>query len=144
MRFKTGKHAGKTYEEVLLKPDFARWYSRKFPDTDLSAAFQDLAKKVNEMPFTVQCRHCANVARRASAYSGTPSLYFWCGDCDPMNSGARQGTLSIVRTMKDALDHVEHTAGGKRKYMRAIVRSLAEAKGLPKRVGEKQAIAFFS
>jgi hypothetical protein len=145
MRFKGGQHAGKTYEEVFLKkPDFARWYAREFGDTPAAAEFRELAKKFNEKPFTARCHGCINVATRASAYRGTPSLYFWCDSCKAADAGAVGDKLVIVRTIKEALDHVHDTASGKRVYMRAIVRELAEAKGLPTRVGEKQAVGFFA
>jgi hypothetical protein len=145
MRFKTGKHAGKTYEEVFLKkPDYARWYSGKFRDTPAAREFQELAKKFNGKPFTTRCHGCVDIATRASAYRGTPSLYFWCDNCKETDAGAVGDKLTIVRTIKEALDHVDYTASGKRVYMRTIVRELAEAKGLPTRIGEKQALGFFA
>jgi hypothetical protein len=140
MRFKGGKRAGKTYEEVFLKkPDFARWYSRQFADTSAAAEFRELAKRFNAKPFTARCHGCVSIATRASAYRGTPSLNFWCDNCKTTDAGAMGDKLAIVRTIREALDHVDYTASGKRVYMRAIVRELAEAKGLPTRVGEKQA-----
>jgi hypothetical protein len=42
MRFKSGKRAGKTLEEVLLKePDFAQWYMANHPDTAIAREFAD-------------------------------------------------------------------------------------------------------
>ncbi len=77
MRFKSGKDAGKTYEEVFLKkPDLARWYARELADTPSTAEFRELPKKLNEKPFTARCHGCLNIATRASAYRGMPSLYF--------------------------------------------------------------------
>lgn len=128
----------------LKEPDFARWFSRKFKDTPVAAEFRELAKKFNAKPFTARCHGCLSNATRASAYRGTPSLYFWCDNCKETGAGAIGDKLTIVRTIREALDHIEYTASGKRAYMRAIVRELAEAKGLPSRVGEKQALGFFA
>lgn len=144
MRFISGKHAGLTLEEVLLKkPDFARWYTRKFADTSHAKEFARLANVFAGKPFTVKCEGCGNTAALASAYRGSESLVFWCNSCDPYSMGANAGKLRVVRTIKDALDHIEVTAEGHRGLSRLVVKALARAKGLPKRVGEKQAVEFF-
>jgi len=82
------------------------------------------------------------MATRATAYRNDFTLMFWCDDCDPYGSGARTGTLTILRTYEEALRHVDWTGNRRRDWKRKIIRKLAEAKGLPKRVGAKQAAAF--
>jgi hypothetical protein len=145
MRFQSGTYPGKTTEEVLLKfPDWAHWVANKNPDAKHSKAFLALAKKFKEKPFVVPCDgKCGELATRGTAYAGSPSLMFWCDDCSPTQSGASGSKLTEVRTIGDVLRHIRHTANGHRGFSRAIVRELAEAKGLPTRVGEKQALAFF-
>jgi len=44
----------------------------------------------------------------------------------------------------DLLQRIDWCVGGNRRLKRLLVRQLAEAKGLPKRVGEAQALEFFS
>lgn len=146
MRFQSGKYEGKTTEEVLLKyPDWARWNTRNYGEAKHSREFGALAKKFTAKPFVVDCAggHCGKKATRASAYQGSGDLMFWCIDCSPSQSGAEPSKLKIVKTIGDVLDHVEFTMDANRGWARIMVRSLAEAKGLPKRVGEKQALAFF-
>ncbi|MHB0769840.1 hypothetical protein ACYCVF_07495 [Bradyrhizobium sp. 1.29L] len=145
MRFQTGKFAGKTTQEVLLKfPDWARWNVKNFLDVKHSKHFGELAKKFTSKPFVERCEGCNSEASYASAYRGSPSLRFWCDNCSPTQTGAEPAKLSRVKSMRDVLMHIEVTANGNRNWQRQIVRALAEAKGLPKRVGEKQAVAFFS
>jgi len=146
MEFKSGKHAGKTTEEVLMKqPDFARWYVRNHPDSPHAKAFGQCAKAFGEKPFTEKCQgKCGNRATRATAYRGTHGLMFWCNDCNPVSSGAEGQKLSVVRTIRDVLDHIELTANGNRDYMRRIVRELAEGKGLKSPISKKKLETFFS
>src|ERR1700732_1276073 len=139
MRFQTGRYAGKTTEEVLLKfPDWARWNVHEYPGAKHSKHFRELAKKFTSKPFVEPCEGCKGGVTRASAYRASPELRFWCDDCNPSQTGAEQAKLTTVRSMGDALRHIEETADGNRNWKRQIVRALAEAKGLPKRVGEKQ------
>jgi hypothetical protein len=146
MRFKTGKHAGKTTEEVLLKkPDFAQWAITNHPDTPWAQDFDQLMDALDAKPFKEPCFGCKGKATRASAYRGADSLMYWCDDCRPTRSGADGDKLVIVDSIRDVLRHVDWTASGVRSFKRTMMRSYAEAKGLPKkRVGEKQALEFFA
>ena len=82
---------------------------------------------------------------RATAYRKTGRhIMFWCDISDPYGSGAVQGTLTVVKTFDDALHHIDMTCNGVRSEKRAIVRELTNGKGLSRRVGEAQAIAFFT
>jgi hypothetical protein len=146
MRFQSGKYEGKTTEEILLKfPDWALWNVSNYPEAKHSKAFKELSDKFKVKPFTVPCDGgCGDTATRASAYRNSPSLMFWCDDCNPTQSGASSAKLTIVRTIGEALRHIGYTAEGNRDWSRKIVRALAEGKGLPQRVGEKAALAFFS
>jgi hypothetical protein len=144
MRFQSGKHAGKTLDEVLLKqPDFAQWYIRKYPDAPAAKEFDRLMRKFDAKPFTKKCR-CGKPATGASTYQNSPSLMFWCDECPPHSSGAERGKVAAVTSIRGVLGHIDWTADGYRAWKRDIVRKLAEGKGLPKRVGEQQALAFFS
>ena len=68
---------------------------------------------------------------------------FWCDECNPHNSGATSGKLHIVKTVRDALAHIDSSVSGNKKLWKSyIIRELAEGKGLPKRVGRKQLLSF--
>jgi hypothetical protein len=146
MMFKTGKHEGKSTQEVLLKkPDFAQWYIGQHPNSPPARAFVQHMRDFDSKPFTQKCDGgCGSLASRASTYRGSATLYFWCSRCNPYESGAEESKLTIVSTIGEVLQHIDWTASSNRNLKRRIVRSLARAKGLPARVGEKQAIEFLA
>ena len=141
----SGKHAGKTSQLLMLNhPDYAAWYMGEYPDAKLSVTLRQHIAKLDGRPFVTSCQTCGKAATRATAYAGDCELMFWCDRCDPHGAGAIRGKLHGVRTYGDALRHIQYTADGHKGYMKRIVRSLAEAKGLPKRVGEATAQSFLS
>jgi hypothetical protein len=146
MHLKSGAHAGKTTEELLLKqPDWAQWMVGKYPDSPITKSFRALAKKFDARQFLEKCVRCGKAATRATAYRKTGTgLMFWCDGCDPYGSGAERGTLTVIKTFGDALRHVDMTCNGVRSEKRTIIKELARGKGLPKRVGETQAAEFFN
>ena len=146
MRIKTGQFAGMTTEEVLLKwPDWAFWMMRRFPDSAIGKAFHDLIEELDAIPFTEQCKICGEAARRATAFRGVSrNLTFWCDECKSYESDALRGDVTVIETFEDALSHVNWQCDGRRSELRAIIRALARGKGLPKRVGETQAVEFFN
>jgi hypothetical protein len=145
MRFQTGKRAGKTLEEVLLKePDFAQWYMGNHPETAAAKEFRRLMRLLDAKSFTEDCHSCGEPATRVSTYRGSPTLMFICDRCAPHSSGAESAKVGSAKTIGEVLRHIDGTADGHRAWKKQIVRELAEGKGLPKRVGEKQALAFFT
>ena len=144
MRFKSGNHEGKTAEEVFIKhPDFAQWTIERYPGSPHGQAFIRLTQQFDDKPFTADChRECGQKATRASANRDGGLLFFWCDNCDPFSTGVHG--LRIIHALSESLQHVDLKAGGNRALKRRIVRRLAAAKGLPKRVGEKEALEFFS
>ena len=146
MLVRTGKYAGKTAEEILLKsPDWAEWLIATHPKNDLVPEFGRLVGIFDAKPFVRTCWGCGEPAARASAYRGgiADDLYFWCDSCDHYSTGAFSGKLVIVKSFQSALNHVRYNCGGSRTDKRLIIRELGRAKGLPKRVGASQAVAFF-
>jgi hypothetical protein len=151
MEIRSGKHEGKTTEELALKqqlalkqPDYAQWFIANVKASKVSDAFRSHFAAFDAKPFTAKCDGgCGRRARYGTTYTGAPTLYFWCDQCRPYSRGATSGKLQEVRTVRDVLGHIDHTMGGSRTWKRDIVRQLAEAKGLPKRVGKAQALAFF-
>jgi hypothetical protein len=67
---------------------------------------------------------------------------WWCDDSDPYQMGARDGKLSMIKTYHDVgLHHMMfHTP---KSFLKDLVRIIATKKGLPKRVGQKEAEGFF-
>jgi hypothetical protein len=148
MRVNSGKHQGKLAEILILKePDYIEWCLENHPNPAFRAGLKRLIEQFDAKPFVVECasHSCSEPATKASAYRNTSDLMFWCEDCDPYNSGAREGVLTTVRTFGDAMRHVNWTCtSGHRGEKRAIIKVLAEAKGAPARLTEKAAEAFFN
>jgi hypothetical protein len=146
------KHAGKSLELLVLKePDYIKWMlEQKNPGAAMKRA-QDEAKrliaKFDAMPFTENCSgHTGSPhpATRCTVYgNNVRGPYWWCDACNPYQSGANPGKLQEVRSYGQALRHVASFCGGRVSDYKSLIRDLAAAKGLPSRVGEKQAQAFF-
>jgi hypothetical protein len=143
MEFRKGKHEGKSFEVVFLKdPTFAHYLSIN-GQPGIAKEFQKLIKRFDEKPMTVTCANCANTATRATGYGGGTGLklFFYCENCDDPWIDEAEGHL--IRTFDDALKFIDDKRNGNKAAKRATIRKLAEAKGLPKKVGEKEALAFF-
>jgi hypothetical protein len=68
---------------------------------------------------------------------------WWCDTCDPYQMGANQAKLSLIRTYQDAnLPHLGF--GSPKSALRDLVKIVAVEKGLPNRVGQKEAEEFFA
>jgi hypothetical protein len=146
MRIQSGKHAGELSEVVFLKlPDLVQWMIKKAPDNRLTADFKALKRLFDQKPLRYElCYGCQKVPVKATAYEQTSGLYFWCDRCNPYDSGARAGTLSTVNSFDSAMSHADFTCDGNRSVKRNLIRSLANAKGLPKRITENAALNFFA
>ena len=149
MQVTFGKHDGRSVEFLMLKePGYVHWLIQESPSGALLAVkhhAQSLMKKFDAKPFHRAChgRNCTASATRATVYGTSLAPYWWCDNCDPYEAGANDGKLQGVRTYGQALNHVEFYCAGRKSDYVALIKYLAEAKGLPARVGEKQANAFF-
>ena len=144
MIIQSGKHEGKSTQELFLKePGWVQFFVTKNPTSKLALEFKRHDKALTAKPFVEKCFKCKAQATRLSFYAGNArGPMAWCDTCDPHSIGARQGKLTLVKTFKQALIFVQSTCEGRRGDQRIAVRLLAEAKGLPKRVGQAAAIAF--
>jgi hypothetical protein len=145
-----GKFFGKSIRTLVLKePSYIWWMVHAEPETEQFLAAQEavreLIRRFDEKPFVVRCQHrdCPNLATGGSVYRGTPHPHWLCDGCDPYELGASPGKLEIVRSYADAALFVGTYCRGDKDFLRILIRALAQAKGLPQRVGEAQAAAFF-
>jgi hypothetical protein len=145
MLIETGRHALRTTQLVVLKrPDRVQWLLRNYPDNKLVPDFELLIEIFDLKPLLETCYRCERQAVCASVACGTGrGLHFWCDHCNPYGTGARSGSLGVVHTFEDALRHADRTCEARRRAKRDLVKGLARAKGLPARVGARQAEAFF-
>lgn len=146
-----GKHSGKSVELIVLKfPDYVRWMNRRKNKAGrlqkaMSVALK-LIKQFDNKPFVERCcgPGCKNLATRCSLYRDSViEPYWWCDECDHYAFGARPGHLAVVSTYVQAIKHVGSYCPDKPAPYRTLIRELAKAKGLPPRLGEKQALEFF-
>ncbi len=150
MQVAFGKHAGKSVELLMFKePGYVHWLLQQSPSGALLVVQRhahSLMKKFDAKPLHRQCHghNCSALATRATVYGNSLAPYWWCDNCDPYEAGANSGKLQGVRTYSEALTHVEFYCGGRKSDYVALVKYLAQAKGLPTRVGEQQANAFFT
>jgi hypothetical protein len=149
MQVTVGKHKGKSVKLLVLKdPDYVHWLFGENVSGPLLAVknqAQQLINRFDAKPIQKQCysSNCSSSAIRATVYGNNISPYWWCANCDPYQSGANNGKLQVLRTYSDALSHVVLYCASRKSDFREIIKEFAEAKGLPKRVGEQQCAAFF-
>ena len=145
-----GKHDGKSVEWLVLKEsDYIKWIlsqsaSGKILQIQKHAAA--LVKKFDAKPLLNQCRaeDCSEKAIRATVYLDNLLPEWWCAECNPYQLGANAGKLQSISTYSQALTHVELYCRGRKSDSAEIIKYLAQAKGLPSRVSESHAQAFFS
>ncbi len=144
-----GKKKGVEVGKVLLKdPDYIAWalnQSNSGPMGALQTEAKRLIAKFGTKPLTTVCHGCKGNATYFTAYANNAnSLYSWCDTCNPYSSGANPGKLTSIRSFSDAMAHIAYSCGNLKKGKTAIVKAMAEAKGLPKRVGDAEVAAFFA
>ena len=144
------KHKGRSVEMVIIKdPQYVKWV---LETTNVSGPLlsvrEEMIRLLNVFDgkvLTKKCQglDCNNVATGASVYKDNPNPMWWCNECDPYEHGALPGRLQIIETYVDALNHVRNYCKGRKSDYRDLIRSIAMAKGLGKRVGQEQAQEFF-
>lgn len=144
LRIQSGPEKGKTAEELLLKKPSKADFIRSSSNSVLAGELNRLVSKLDAKDLVSTCHECKQPATRYSIYYNNHNCMFWCDDCDPYTSGAVQGKLTIGRTFDQAITHIDLTANGKKSFKDSVIKEIAVAKGLPKRVGEAQALAFFA
>jgi hypothetical protein len=134
---------------VLKQPDYIDWMLKLInaegPMVHVISEVKRLISIFDAKPIIKCCtsRECGKVATRGSLYHNDASPMWWCDDCNPYRTGAIAGKLEIVGTYQQALDYVNMYCSARKSDKRTIIKSFAEAKGLPSRVGKKQASEFF-
>jgi hypothetical protein len=141
MQLRFGPYAGKSTEVLLLRaPDYADWVLSHRPDGALGRDFSHLIAAFDARPLEQACA-CGAPASRVRAYANSTDLLVLCEDCAAQP--ALGGVTSEVTAYAGALGHVRETCvRAHRKAQRRIIRRLASAKGLPRRITQASAEAF--
>jgi hypothetical protein len=143
-----GKYSGKSIELVVLKhPSYAAWLLGQTATTWTFREVQEELRRLiaifDHKPLLKPCSapDCASPATRATVYRGSTQIRWWCAACDPRQLGASPGKLYTLLTFADA---VRYAASCSPDLLPTLIQILGQAKGLPDRVGERQAQAFFA
>ena len=144
------KHAGKSVEFLVLKePDYVKWILDSDDITGPLLSVKNEMLRLIEIfdrkAIIKKCegQNCDKGATRASLYKNNTSPMWWCDDCDPDPILALNGRIHMITSYRDALFHVEGHCEGRKSDYQFLIRDLAQAKGLPLRVGEKEIQTFF-
>jgi len=140
----SGAKAGLSTQELFLKePDWVQFFVARNPDSKLTKEFSRHSRSLDLKPFVEKCFRCNREAKLMTAYAGNAeSVMLWCEKCDPYSQAANLGKLSEIVTMGQVCRFVDSTCSGRRSDKKRLMRKLAESKGMPKRVGQLQAIQF--
>ena len=144
-----GKHTGKSVEWVVLKDPSYTWWVLNEPNANgwLIPARQEALRLLNifdRKRFLKKCTECKErVATKASFCDDSPIPLWWCNECEPDLTETLKGRIHTVITYTQAFDHIRDYSRGRKGDLNYLIHLLAEAKGLLKRVGEKQARSFF-
>lgn len=144
-----GEHKGTSVETLILKePGYVSWVlsvpNPSGPMRALKAEIERLITIFDGKPFSKVCHGCQKVATNCSVYRyNTYMPMWWCDNCDPYQSGADAGKLQVISTYRQALGHSKAYSTTK-DALRTLIKTMAQAKGLPARIGKSQAQAFFS
>lgn len=146
-----GKYRGRSVAEVVLKdPSYIVWMLREGDPGETLAKVCEEARHLiaifNGKPIAKKCGGdgCNDTATHLTVYGGNVNTRFWCDNCDPYSAGASPGKLSVVRTYGDAIQHVDWSCGGRKAFYEVLIRTLAQAKGLPERATAKRIGEFFA
>lgn len=151
MLINAGKYAGKTVELIVLtEPQYVYWLLNKDvsgPILKIKSHAQSLIDRFDAKPILNKICNaptCSAEAKKMSLTVGSLNPYWWCSSCDPYSIGASYGTLQVVGTYRQALDHVQRHSLSPVSDSRELIRVLARSKGLPDKAGEPQARVFFA
>lgn len=148
MKMQFGKYIDKPVELLVLKePQYIHWLLQQNASGSMLTAQNEakrLIKIFDQKPFHADCygNECSAKATCLSLYSTNISPFWWCANCDPYQAGAMDGKLNIFCTYTAALSYVEMYRRGLKADYKKLITAIAQAKGLPSRVGESQALAF--
>lgn len=129
-----GKYSGRSAQQVLFAhPCYVNWLLQKRSLQGSAAVvasfWRECLEKFNKLPYKVSCELCEAPAKKLTVPIGAIASKLWCQSCNPYSLQARSGSLVLIVTYKDAVEHVQTTCT-RLDLARKIVRTMAKAKGL--------------
>ena len=136
MRLRFGRYAGMTTEALVLRrPDYVVWMLREAPDGVVGREFAHLIERYD-------ARVCGRIDGGVRlAPPNQPCLVA----ADPTKAETLVACgLSRIDGFWDAVAHVDRTVVRRRRQaLRRLVRNVAIAAGMPRRITDRVAFAFF-
>ncbi len=150
MNIEFGKYKGKCVELLFFnEPNYIKWILKQRNTfgvfKEVQGEIEALVELFDKMDFQVKCdgKDCCNYATYCTVYeTNVKSINWWCSDCNPRQLCAIPWRLHRISKYKEVLEHADIFKASKSDY-KQLMRTIGEAKGLPLRLGEKQAVNFF-
>ena len=152
MNIKFGKHSGMAIELLMLRePKYICWLLHEdYPSAEMrlvQAEARELIKLFDNKPIIEHIcwgSSCIHPPTRCTVHMDNLSMVlWWCPTCSPSQTGADLGKLYYLNDYSSAIGHVMRYCGDCKADHVTLIKKLARARGLPKRVGKAQALAFF-
>lgn len=144
-----GRHAGEQLELVFFTDPFYirqklfECYTEKtIPETGKN--IMRLISKFDRKKFTAGCTICSSPAAVLVYFNDTLDHEMWCPDCLQGRIKDMEVCKQVMDNYFTALEYADSIYDGKRSIWNKVVEDLAEAKGLPRIFGEKEALEFFA
>ena len=145
-----GRHEGKPAEVLVLNhPDYVMWMLGEKDATGRLAQARPevrrLVRRFDSKPILKKCQDpdCDRLATRCIVNRGSITPRWLCDVCDPSRECSSPDKLEIIRTYSDCVRYVYFFCLRNEQAMKALLKKLARAKGLPRHADRAEVMAFF-
>ena len=143
-----GKFKGKTLVYIIMKqPNYTGWILiKEDPDGPLPVAKNEIIRLIKIFDSKPIQRHCflcgAQAKYCAVAQKSVIDPIWYCNECDPFDDVLIESDLDYIKSYRDAIEHCKGYRVDKKSAL-MFIKAIATAKGLGKRLTEKELDKFF-
>ena len=143
-----GQFKNKTVKSLIMKElDYIAWILRQESPSGPLVALKDeiirLIKIFDSKPLQRVCCVCSAEAKYcAVAQKSVIDPIWYCNECDPFDNVLIESDLDYIKSYRDAIEHCKGYRVDKKSAL-MFIRAIAKAKGLGKRLTEKELDKFF-
>jgi hypothetical protein len=143
------RHRGEPADLVVLSDPFyvKRTLDFRNPEGDMPEVRQDFLRLIalfDQKSLLPMCRNCNEPAKLLAFYKGTLFFEPWCGTCIPHWMISQECRFDTFCDYMSALEYVDDFCHGEKFFYRMVIRNIAKAKGLPDKIGPREAVDFFA
>ena len=135
---------------MLKNPKYVRWilHFKGIYGHYVDAKEEEIPHLMNlfdSKPILKKCfkKDCNNMPTRFAINEYNGAVCCFCDSCKIDNEGGTYSWSNPIHTYNEALNYARYHGGNTKTSFKYLITKMAEAKGLPKRVGEKEAMRFF-